>query len=42
MVLKKFDFAAALNKEVLIQYFCNGLRPFIQAQTNKQDQDLDT
>ena len=41
-VLKEFDLAAAPTEEVLICYFCNGLRLSIRAQTNKQDQDLDT
>ena len=40
-VLKKFDPAPVLNKEVLICYFCNGLRLSIWAQSNKWDWDLD-
>ena len=40
-VLKEFNFAVALNKEVLICHFCNGLKSSIGAKSNKQDQDLD-
>ena len=40
-VLKEFDPAAAPNEEVLICYFCNGLRPSIWAQSNKRGWDLD-
>ena len=36
MVLQEFDFTTASNKKVLIYYFYNGLRPFIQAQIQKQ------
>ena len=41
-VLKKFDPAAARTKEVLICYFCDGLRPSIRAQTDERGQNLDT
>ena len=41
-VLKEFDPAAAPTKEVLIRYFCDGLRPSIGAQTDERGQDLDT
>ena len=41
-VLREFDSAAAPNKEVLICYFCDGLRPSIQAQMDERGQDLDT
>ena len=42
IVLKEFDPAAASTEEVLICYFCNSLRPSIQAQTDEQSRDLDT
>ena len=35
-MLKDFNLPASFNKEVLIWYFRNSLRPFIQAQTDKQ------
>ena len=41
-VLREFDSAAAPNKEVLICYFCDGLRPSIQAQTDERGWNLDT
>ena len=41
-VLKEFDPAAAPTEEVLICYFCDGLRPSIRAQTDERGQDLDT
>ena len=41
-VLKEFNPVAAPTEEVLICYFCDGLRPSIRAQTNKRVQDLDT
>ena len=41
-VLKEFDPAVAPTEEVLICYFCNGLKPSIQAQTDEQSRDLDT
>ena len=41
-VLREFDSTTAPNEGVLICYFCDGLRPSIQAQTNEQGQDLDT
>ena len=40
--LKELDFADGPNEEVLICYICDGLKPSIRAQTNEQDQDLDT
>ena len=40
-VLKKFDSAASPIEEVLIDWFCDSLRPSIQAQTDKQGQDKD-
>ena len=42
IVLREFNSAAAPNKKVLICYFCDGLRPSIQAQTDERGQDLDT
>ena len=41
-VLRKFDPTAAPTEEVLICYFCNGLKPSIWAQTDAQGQNLDT
>ena len=41
-MLRKFNSTAALNEEVLICYFCDGLRPSIQAQTDERGQELDT
>ena len=41
-VLKEFDPAAASTKEVLICYFCDGLRSSIRAQTDEWGWDLDT
>lgn len=41
-VLKEFDLDIASNKEVLICYFCNGLRSSIRAQTDESNGDLDT
>ena len=41
-MLKKFDSATALNKEILICYFHNSLKPSIWAQSNKQSRDLVT
>ena len=41
-MLKEFDPAAASTVEVLICYFYDGLRPSIQAKTDKRGQDLDT
>lgn len=41
-VLKEFDLIAAPNKNVLIWYFQNGLRPSIQSQNDKRGRDLDT
>ena len=42
MVFKKFDLTAIPNKKVLISYFCNGLKFFIQAQIHKQGRKLDS
>ena len=41
-MFKEFDIATTPNKKILIWYLCNGLRPSIQAQTDKQGWDLDT
>ena len=41
-VLREFDSAAAPNEEVLIRYFCDGLRPSIRTQTDERGRDLDT
>ena len=41
-MLKKFNSATAFTDEVLICYFCDSLRPSIQAQTDERGQDLDT
>ena len=41
-MLKEFDPAIALNEEVLICYFRNGLGPSIWAQSDKWGWDLDT
>ena len=41
-VFKKFDPLVTPTEEVLICYFRDGLRLFIQAQTDEQGQDLDT
>ena len=40
-LLREFDSAAASNKEVLICYFCDSLRPSIRAQTDERGWDLD-
>lgn len=40
-VFKKFDFVAALDENLLIYYFCKGLRPFICAQFDEKDHNLD-
>ena len=37
---KKFISVFTPNKEVLIYYFCNSLKPSIWAQTNKHSRDL--
>ena len=41
VVFREFNPVAAPNKEILIQYFWEGLRPFIQAQIDSQHQELD-
>ena len=41
-VFREFNFAATPNEEGLICYFCDSLKPSIQAQTDKRGQDLDT
>ena len=41
-VLKEFDPTTALNKAVLICHFCDGLRPSIWPQSEKQGRELDT
>ena len=41
-VPKKFKPAATSIEEVLICYFCDGLKPFIWAQIDEQGQNLDT
>ena len=38
---KKFDAAAAVDEEVLIRYYYDGLKPFIHAQSDKQGRNLD-
>ena len=40
-VLRKFDFAAIPNEEIMIRYFQEGLRPSIQAQLDARCQELD-
>ena len=40
-VLREFDFVAAPNKDTMIGYFQESLRPFIQAQLDVRDRDLD-
>ena len=40
-MLKEFDFAVTFTEKVLICYFCNNLRPSIQAQIDEQNRDLD-
>ena len=40
-MLKKFDSACAPNDKVLTSYFCDGLSPSIQAQTDERSQDID-
>lgn len=41
MVLRKFNFIAAPNKDVLICYFQDDLRLLIRAQMDKQSRNLD-
>ena len=40
-VFREFDFVAAPNKDTIIRYFREGLRPSIQAQLDVKDRDLD-
>ena len=42
VVLKEFNPVAALNEEVLIRCFQEGLRPSIQAQMDSRHQELDS
>ena len=41
-VLREFDPATAPNKEIMIRYFREGLRPSIQAQLDARGRDLDS
>ena len=41
-VLQEFDPATTSNKEIMIRYFWEGLRPSIQAQLYARGRDLDT
>ena len=41
-VLKEFNTTTASIEEVLICYFCDGLRAFIRSQTNERARDWDT
>ena len=41
-VLQEFDSIAAPNKDTIIRYFQEGLRPSIQAQLDVKDRDLDS
>lgn len=41
-VLKEFDLIAALNEAVLIWHFRDGLKPSIQAQSDKRGREVDT
>ena len=41
-VLREFDSVAAPNKDTMIRYFREGLRPSIRAQLDIKDQDLDS
>ena len=41
-VLQEFDPAAASNGDILIQYFREGLRPYIRAQLDVRDRELDS
>lgn len=40
-VFKKFDATATINKDFLINYFWDKLKPSICAQLDKQDRDLE-
>lgn len=42
IVLRKFNFVAAPNEDILIWYFWDGLRPSIRSKNDKRGQDLDT
>ena len=41
-VFREFDPAATPNKEIIIRYFREGLRPSIRAQLDTRGQDLDS
>ena len=41
-ILQAFDPAVILNKEILIWYFRESLKPSIRTQLNAQDQELDS
>lgn len=41
-VLKEFNLAATPNEEILICYFCDGLKLSIWAKTDEWGQDFDT
>ena len=41
-MLKQFDPIAAPIEEILICYFCDGLKLSLQAQNKERGQDLDT
>lgn len=41
MILQEFNFVTALNKDILIQYFRENLRSFIQIQLNTRGRELD-
>ena len=41
VVLQEFDFATTPNKEIMIRYFREGLRPSIRAQLDTRGRDLD-
>ena len=42
VVFQEFDPAATPNKEIMIQYFWEGLRLFVRAQLNTWGRDLDS
>ena len=42
VALKEFDLAVTLNKEIMIRYFREGLRPSIRAQLNARGRKLDS
>ena len=41
-VLREFDLAATLNKEIMIQYFREGLKSSVRAQLDARGRDLDS